>query len=271
MFSDEEFIKEYFRRKEKYGKSDKEIAVKLSTNIKNLKRFEKGAYSPTYKFLETIVEIFDGNLKILFDDKNTISFSEEIINWFDAVKSKTGDSYDEIVKKIIKSLFLKSRNINPEEKMKEDFEIWEEVYKKLQEEIMLQGVINKADIKKYLHIIKNSHISEIKAEKFNFNLKGSKIKGWYLEEYKSKLQIKKLIKLKTDHKLSIFSDNKEKIGSLKINYVTKILCYDDKVKNFLEENEQMQEAFVKKIVNNDIFEKLKKDIKNVLKSFDFKT
>ncbi|BBE30062.1 hypothetical protein OSSY52_02030 [Tepiditoga spiralis] len=257
----DDFIKEYKRRKDLYGLKDHEIAKKLSTGIKNIHRFEKGNYNPSYKFLSTLTKIMGGNLKILFDDKNTISFSNEVVNWFESISKKTNESYDEIAKNMLKGLFFIQRGKSLKEALKENYEVYKNVFESLEDTLLVDTHIKREDVKDYLYLLKNCTIDSIIKEKFEFKLKNH-FDSYTFEKSKSTLTSNKITFSCTINLL-----NKEEIvGHIKTSYKILLNLNSKKIKDILK-NKMLKDSYKNKIITKEILPEIKKSINVLLENF----
>ena len=256
-----DFIKEYKRRKALYGLKDDEIAKKLSTSVKNLRRFETGTYNPSYKFLSTLTQMMDGNLKVLFDDKNTISFSNEIISWFESISKKTNESYDEIAKNMIKGLFFIQRGKSLKEALLEKYEAYKTVFESLEDTLLVDTHIKREDVKDYLYLLKNCTIDSTIKEKFDFKMKKS------FDSYNLEKSTSTLTNNKINFSCTINLLNKEEvIGYIKVSYKILLNLKSKKVKSILK-NKMLKESYKNKIISKEILPELKKSINVLLENF----
>lgn len=262
MFNDKDFLDELNRRKNKYGYSDEDIAIYIGTDEKTIKRLFKAQLNPNYRFLFEISKLLDGRLKIIFDNKNTLSFSEEIVDWFEKVKSKTGDSNDEIIKKMLHIIFvINKEKIKSDEK---EYQIWKKEFEKLEEMFFIRTTINKKLIKQFILIIKNTIIKEIETKKFVFKIESNNINNWNIKEKKINTEIDKNLFMNVDLEIEFIDSKNNKIGYVEINYYIKVITLDNRVIDYLNNNKELIEVIENRFMNNEIYNKTKEDIKKIL-------
>ncbi|MCP5455139.1 MAG: hypothetical protein H7A31_00070 [Thermotogae bacterium] len=257
------YIKEYLNRKEIYGIKDEEIAKYLQTNIKNLKKFESGDLNVNMRFLWLLNRRFKGNIDLKFDNINSLEFSPEMIKWFEKISQKTGDSNDEILKKMLKTIFGEKNGKSPELSLGNDFQIWEDSFKDAEESITLKSYISREKVKKYMHIIKNTVVSNVDLKEVNFKVSKDIYERFETEKQAHNFKVNAITKMNSYYYIGFYNRDNEKTGYYKAYFETKIFIDEDS-EQYLQD-EELKDAYIKKINNEMLKPIIEENYSKILK------